>query len=104
MKPITPEKIAAAERMFPMPEFTRWYLWEFRNRVYALILASLVITGTIMTAFHAPHTSIGIVTLCFVIGMVAVAIIHTIAWVKMRRVEKSRAKWLGITLRKYWSL
>lgn len=104
MKKITAEQLAEVERLFPMPEFTRWYLWKFKGRLYALILAAFVLTGVIMTAIHAPHKAIGIVTLNFCIGMVAVAIIHTLAWVKMRRVERSRAKWLGITLREYWSL
>jgi hypothetical protein len=71
-----------------MPAFTRWYLFKFRSRLFTICACGLVIFGVLLTKFNAPHWLIGVVTFIFVGFPVFLGVLHTIAWVKMRRAEK----------------
>lgn len=93
---IDPRKLAEAEKLFPMPKFTSWYLFKFKSRVYAIIMAGIVLSGVILTAIKAEEQVKALVTFTFLGMIVFVAILHTVAWVMMRKVEAKRMEWIGL--------
>lgn len=104
MKYITQCQIGMAEAKYPMPKFTQWYLTKFPKKTFVRLELGVFMAGFISTAFKAPKKVRGILTLAFVVLLLPAACIHVIAWIKMRICEKQRAKFLGVSLREYWSV
>jgi hypothetical protein len=101
MKP-TKEDILQAILKFPMPKITNWYLNNFPKKTFWIIEAFAFATGLVSTIFKSKKVITGMATLIFVVILAIAGFIHTLSWIKMRIVEKRRAKYLGISLQEYW--
>ena len=98
---ITKEKLQEAIDKFPTPKITTWYLTAFPKKEIQLGLLFAFCVGFVSTAIKAKKVVTLIATLLFCLMLIPVAFIHTYAWVSMRRCEKKRAKYLGVSLQEY---
>ena len=112
----TKDKIERAEKLFPTPGMTNWYLTKFPKKQAVRVEIFLFVMGFVMTALgnkkkenydnseHGYYIAIFVATVLFVFVLMGIATIHSISWVKMRIVEHKRAKWLGVSFREYQAL
>lgn len=100
-------------QLYPDPKITTWYLGKFPKREFNIVMISLFATGFVATIIGTRKENYketnwykvtGIATLLFLVGLLIGTVIHTWAWIAKRRVEKKRAKAMGITLQEYWNL
>ena len=92
-----------AIQLYPDPKVTTWYLGKFPKREFNIVMVSLFATGFVATIF-AVRILTAISTIMFLVGLTVGVFVHTWAWIAKRRVEKKRAKAMGITLQEYWNL
>lgn len=71
-----------------MPAFTNWYLYKFRSRIYVFAGCIIVFFAVLLTHFNAPRIITGLVTFAFLGLLLLLGILHTIAWLKLRKAEK----------------
>lgn len=83
-----------AEKLFPMPKFTRWYLFKFPSRIYIFLGSYLVLSGVLLTAINAQRNVLSVITYTIASMMICFAVLHTIAFIKLRKVEKKRTEYL----------
>jgi hypothetical protein len=82
------------EQLYPMPEFTKWYLFKYKSRLYTFFVAGIIFSGVLLTVLEAPQKIIAIVTFTALSMIAFIGVLHTIAWIKIRRVEKQRISYL----------
>ena len=100
---MTREDVYQAVIKYPMPTFTMWYRNKLPVRQLTFVGAGLVVVGIILTAVHAPNLYRIIALGAFLVLLLFLAGVHTIAWVKARINDYKRAIWLGLSLRKYYN-
>jgi hypothetical protein len=111
----TKDQIEQAEKLFPTPGMTNWYLTKFPKKQAVRVEIFLFVVGFVMTALgnkkkenydnseHGYYIATFAATALFVFVLAGIGAVHSISWVKMRIVERKRAKWIGCTLQEYWN-
>ena len=106
---VTPQDLAEAVRLYPDPKFTKWYRMSFPKRAFIITELVLFGTGFLATVLNDLDNPVlyflkALATILFTALLIPAGVCHVLAWVLMRRVEKKRAEYLGITLREYFDL
>ena len=83
--------ISQAEILYPVPAFTLWY-HRFPQRAYVV---AMLVPFTIGFIVHVNGKSPLIPFIVLALMLLFIGTIHTIAWIKMRRVEQKRAKYIS---------
>ena len=98
-----------AIKKYPDPRFMIWYRTKFPKKQFIIVEIVLFAVGFISSVVNKSDIPVlyfikALATILFSLFLVPAAVCHTIAWVLMRRTERKRAKFMGITLQQYYNL